>query len=43
LGLPAFIKKSIGLKKMPPPMPTTPEIKPKVPPIIIEMRFGIFL
>ena len=43
LGLPAFIKKSIGLKKMPPPIPTMPEIKPKIPPIIIEIILGIFL
>ena len=43
LGLPALIKKSIGLKKIPPPIPTTPEIKPKIPPIKIEIATGIFL
>ena len=32
-GLPAFIKKRIGLKNIPPPIPTTPEIKPNIPPI----------
>ena len=39
-GLPAFIKNSIGLKKIPPPIPTMPEIKPKIPPIIIETILG---
>ena len=43
LGLPAFIKKSIGLKKMPPPIPTIPETNPKIAPIMIEMNLGIFL
>ena len=33
LGLAALIKKSIGLKKIPPPIPTTPERKPKTAPI----------
>ena len=42
-GLPAFIKKSIGLKKIPPPIPTTPEMKPKIPPIKIEIIIGTFL
>ena len=41
-GLPAFIKKSIGLKKIPPPIPTTPEINPKTPPIKIAIGIGIF-
>ena len=42
-GLPAFIKKRIGLKNMPPPIPTTPEIKPNIPPIKIEIIIGISL
>jgi len=42
-GLPALIKNKIGLKKIPPPIPTTPEMKPKIPPIIIETSFVIFL
>ena len=29
--------------KIPPPMPTTPEINPKIPPIKIEKTNGIFL
>ena len=28
LALPALINKSIGLKKIPPPIPTTPDINP---------------
>ena len=43
LGLPALIKKSIGLKNIPPPIPTTPEIKPKTPPIKKENNTLIFL
>ena len=43
LGLPAFIKKRIGLKKIPPPIPTTPEKKPSTEPIPIEIRYEIFL
>ena len=43
LGLSALIKNSIGLKKIPPPIPTTPETKPKAPPIKIETTVGIFL
>ena len=42
-GLPALIKKSIGLKKIPPLIPTTPEMKPKTPPIKIETGIGIFI
>ena len=41
-GLPALIKKSIGLKKIPPPIPTIPEINPRAPPIKIETGIGIF-
>ena len=33
LGYPAFIKKRIGLKKIPPPIPTNPEKKPITEPI----------
>ena len=40
-GLEALIKKSIGLKKIPPPIPITPEIKPKTPPIKIEITIKI--
>ena len=32
-GFAALNKKRIGLKKIPPPMPTIPETKPKVHPI----------
>ena len=42
-GFPALIKKRIGLKKIPPPIPTTPEIKPNIPPIKTETITGIFL
>ena len=41
--LPALSKKRIGLKKIPPPIPTTPETKPRIPPIKIEVKIGIFL
>ena len=39
-GLPAFIKNNIGLKKIPPPIPTTPEIKRKIPPFKFQSEFG---
>ena len=42
-GLSALIKNKIGLKKIPPPIPTTPETKPNNPPIKIEKNIGIFL
>mgnify|MGYP007016751829 CR=1 FL=1 len=42
-GFSAFIKKSIGLKKIPPPIPITPEIRPNNPPIDMEIGIGIFL
>ena len=42
LGLSAFNKKRIGLKKIPPPIPTTPEMKPRIDPIIIEIKKLIF-
>ena len=42
-GLPALIRKSIGLKKIPPPIPTMPEMNPNTPPIKIETGIGIFL
>ena len=29
-GLAALVKKSIGLKNIPPPIPTTPEINPNI-------------
>ena len=35
-GLPAFNKKSIGLKNIPPPIPTTPETNHNIHPIAIE-------
>ena len=43
LGLSTLNKNKIGLKKIPPPIPTTPEINPKIPPIKIENDVGIFL
>ena len=43
LGLSALNKKRIGLKKIPPPIPTTPETKPRIDPIIIEIKKLIFL
>ena len=43
LGLSAFNKKRIGLKKIPPPIPTIPEINPKTQPIIREIKkFNFF-
>ena len=33
LALSALINNNIGLKKIPPPIPTTPDINPIVPPI----------
>ena len=42
-GLPALIKNKMGLKKIPPPIPTMPEINPNDPPIKIEINIGIFL
>ena len=41
LGCPAFIRKRIGLKKIPPPIPINPEKKPITDPIKIEKIFGI--
>ena len=43
LDLPAFSKNNIGLKKIPPPIPTTPEINPSAMPIGNENSFGILL
>ena len=42
-ALPAFFKKRIGLKNIPPPIPTTPEIKPKIAPIKIDINIGKLL
>ena len=42
LGLAALIKNNIGLKKIPPPIPTTPEINPRTDPIKIEIGVEIF-
>ncbi len=43
-GLSAFSKKSIGLKNIPPPIPTIPEIKPKTDPINKEgMKNNFFI
>ena len=42
-GYPAFIKNKIGLKKIPPPIPTIPEIRPIIDPIIKDKIFGISL
>ena len=42
--LSAFSKNSIGLKKIPPPIPTIPEIKPKKEPIVNELKkFNFFI
>ena len=38
LGLSALSKKSTGLKKIPPPIPTIPDTKPKIEPIKMEMN-----
>ena len=38
-GYPAFIKNNIGLKNIPPPIPTIPEIKPITDPIEIDRKF----
>ncbi len=37
-GLSTFNKKRIGLKKIPPPIPTIPDIKPRVEPIMNEKK-----
>ena len=42
-GFSAFNKRRIGLKKIPPPIPTIPEINPKIQPINIETYELIFL
>ena len=41
IGYPAFIKNRRGLKKIPPPIPTIPDIKRMIDPIIIEINLGI--
>ena len=43
LALSAFINKSIGLKKITPPIPTTPEINPITPPMKKQIVLGILL
>ena len=43
LVLSAFKKKRIGLKKIPPPIPTIPEINPKKDPLLKEKKKFIFL
>ena len=42
-GYPAFIKNKIGLKNIPPPIPTKPDIKPIMDPINIDNISGIYL
>ena len=42
-GLSAFSKKSIGLKKIPPPIPTIPDTKPRTEPIVKETKKFNFL
>ena len=42
-GLAALIKKRIGLKNIPPPIPTIPETKPNIAPIKNEIEKGTFL
>ena len=41
-GLPTLNKKSIGLKKTPPPIPTTPEMNPIIPPVTIDGTIEFF-
>ena len=44
LGLSIFNKNNIGLKKIPPPIPTTPEINPKNEPMkILKNGFGFLI
>ena len=43
LGKSALSKNKIGLKNIPPPIPTMPEIKPNVPPIRVDIKNGMFL
>ena len=40
---PALIKNKIGLKNIPPPIPTKPETNPRNAPIKIEINIGILL
>ena len=42
-GLDALIKNKIGLKNIPPPIPTIPDKKPINPPTGKEINKGIFL
>ena len=43
LGFPALNINKIGLKNIPPPIPTKPDMKPIIEPIKIDKIFGIFL
>ena len=43
LTVPALNKNKIGLKKIQPPIPTTPDINPKILPVTIEKIIGTFL
>jgi len=42
-GFATLNKNKSGLKKIPPPIPTTPETNPKIPPITIDIFIEIFL
>ena len=42
-ALSTLINNNIGLKKIPPPIPTTPDTNPIDAPINIDNIFGIFL
>ena len=42
-GLSAFNKNKIGLKNIPPPIPTIPEINPSKDPMITEIKILSFL
>ena len=42
-GFAALNKNKIGLKNIPPPIPTTPDMNPKIPPINIDIAKGMFL
>ena len=43
LALSTLTNNSIGLKKIPPPIPTTPDTNPIDPPIMNDIILGIFL
>ena len=40
LGLSALSRNKIGLKNIPPPIPTIPDINPKIDPMIKQINLG---